>query len=170
MREVIGKDIFDQISEFDAICITTNCSLDDQFNNMMGGGLAGAAANRWPLLPEIYGKLLMVAPDVPVILGWTCRHNSLLFCSSLKSLSADELINEPVAVVAFPTMHSIMEPASLDLVKRSATLLVELAFSHDWKKISIGRPGAGIGGLDWESQVKPAIEEIFDYRFSVFHK
>lgn len=170
MKELIGEDLFDQIEKSDAICIATNCSIvqdNGEASNPMGGGCAGAAARRWSELPVVYGALLACTPHVPVIMGYVNRDDAddYIYIDQVPEQNVDWC-----AIVAYPTMHSIMEPASLDLVIRSAKLLTEMANTHGWKSVVVPRPGAGIGGLDWETEVKPAIEDILDDRFILIHK
>jgi hypothetical protein len=172
MLELLDQDLFDQISISDAICISTNCSILDDGTNPMGGGSAGAAARRWPQLPKIYGKLLSITPNVPVILGWTAKDNTKIFVSIFSSdseISSFMEDHETCAIVAYPTMDQITEPANIDLVLQSACLLDELADSHGWQHVVLGRQGCGIGGLNWED-VKVNLEEIFDDRFVLIHK
>ena len=168
MKETIGLDIFDQISRADALCLPTNCSIDEQTGENPMGALAGAFARRWQELPSIYGRQLLVIPNVPVILGWTSKSNPELF---LSLFSDDEISNweDPCCLVAFPTMAEIGKLASLDLVLRSAKLLVELADECEWKNVFLGSPGTGCGGLSVE-QVHPVLAEIFDDRFTVMRK
>lgn len=169
MKELIDEDLFDQIEKSDAICITTNCTVtldNNEFVNPMGGGCAGAAKRLWPAIDYIYGLLLSIAPHVPCILGYANQEDKEDF------INPEEVTMNAgwCAVVAYPTMHSIMDPADLNLVIRSALLLVELANFHQWKSIVVPRMGAGIGGLNWETQVKPAVENILDDRFTIIHK
>jgi hypothetical protein len=166
MKELIDQDIFDQIETADAIAIATNCSVDANGINPMSGGMAAAAAYRWSSIPAIYGFLLHILPNVPLIIGWVDGDGD--FWEPNPNLSPR--FDEDTAIVAYPTMRSIMEPASLPLVKRSAELLVELADLHGWTSVCMGRNGCGIGGLDWETQVKPLYTELFDDRFTVMHK
>lgn len=169
MKELIGEDLFDQIATSDAICITTNCTLMDNGENPMGGGCAGAAARKWPEVPAIYGKLLSLAPNVPVIMGWVSKKDSETFVSVLDSTEGIQS-NTHTALVAYPTMVDIGEPANLKLVRRSAKLLSELADLFYWKRVIVPRPGSGIGGLDWDSEVRPELKEILDNRFTLIHK
>lgn len=167
MIELIGEDLFDQIGQADAICITTNCTVMTDGGNPMGGGCAGAASRRWPNMPYWYGRMLRKVGHVPVIMG-------MEFAESPGELFASDWIYDQdenhTFIVMYPTMHKISEPASLALVARSATLLSEMADTNGWTRVVVPRPGAGLGGLDWESQVKPLLEEILDDRFVLIHK
>ncbi len=168
MQEIIGEDLFDKIPEANAICISTNCSLLPNGKNPMGGGSAGAAARRWPEITSIYGHQLMMAPNVPMILGYVAKYNVEEF-TSIFDIDVNFNIANHTAVVAYPTMTDISLPANLVLVERSAQLLTELSDLIGWRKVFSGRPGCGIGGLDYSSQVKPALERYFDDRFVIMH-
>ncbi len=163
MKELIGTDLFDfvQNKDIDVICITTNCSVSNDGTNPMGGGCAGAAARRWKELPEVLGSMLQSIPSVPCLLGWVDRETDEFHLDYMKDC---------VALWAYPTMHEIGTPADLRLVTRSAALMKEVADVFGYQNILIPRPGAGIGGLDWKEEVKPALEEILDGRFYLVHK
>lgn len=171
MKELIGTDLFDLIPQADAICITTNCTLGDDGSNPMGGGCAGVASRKWPSIEYIYGDLIRAVGHVPVVMGYVSKSDTSRFFD-IAELSLDE--TEPgsdwCAVVAYPTMHEIGQQASLELVERSAALLAELALLNGWETVYVPRPGAGIGGLDWDAEVKPTIESILGDEFILVHK
>lgn len=168
MKE-LKKDLFVCIPEADAICITTNCSIADDGSNPMGGGCAGAARQRWNNIDKIYGGILKFTPHVPVILGITNKdkYDEFYTVSGEDPFYIHEFKESWTGVIAFPTMHSIFEPANLKLIIRSSELLVEMANKFNWKSIFTPRMGSGIGELDWYKEVKPAIENILDDRFTV---
>lgn len=168
MIELVGEDLFDQIETSDAICITTNCSISEDGTNPMGAGCAGSARRRWCHLPTQYANLLKTSGAVPVILGVEWRDSP----GFVHSLASDPPLEYPdhTYIIAYPTMYSIGEPADLKLVVRSAILLSEMADNHRWNRVVIPRPGSGLGGLDWETEVKPALEPILNDRFVLIHK
>lgn len=143
------------------------------------GALAGAAAKRWPEIPKLYAELLALTANVPIILGFISKTDKTKFISALKVIDnpflllsenhTSDIKNSWCALVAYPTMHLIEEPASLDLVIRSAELLCELADLNEWKEIYLGSPGTGAGGLDVK-EVHHALTPIFDDRFTVMQK
>lgn len=168
MLELIGQDLFDQIETADAICITTNCSVDE-YTNPMGGGCAGAAARMWPELPTIYGTILSFTPNVPCILGYVKKSNNE-FVSIFSAEAKDAALGTHCAVIAYPTMYNIGEPADQQLVIRSANLLAEMADLFGFAKVVVPRPGSGIGGLDYNQEVKPFLSLVLDDRFVIIHK
>lgn len=168
MKELLNQDLFDQISTSDAIVITTNCSIDENGNNIMGGGSAGAAARRWPDLPGIYGRLLTLIPNVPIILGWVDKSDPSKFVSVFATPEEclESMYGNACAIVAYPTMDQIGEPADFNLVMQSGCLLAEMADLHNWKNVCLAAPGVGIGGLDWETEVCPELSSVLDDRFT----
>lgn len=178
MLETYGLDIFNQINEANAICITTNCSTYAKYNNLINpmGALAGAAANRWEEIPIIYGNNIIQSGAVPVILGFISKLDNSLFMNFNSHLEKFSFADKDfTALIAFPTMYKIGESASLSLIKRSAELLVEMvdnipsAFNSSWDKVYLGAPGIGVGGLKY-SDVKNVISPILDDRFIVMQK
>lgn len=167
MKELIGVDLFDLIQDnrFDALCITTNCSVNMDGTNPMGGGCAGAAARRWESMPLRLGHFLLNAPNVPCCLGYIDPMSD-----DLRDPGHPLFLGRHVAIWAFPTMPSIGEPASLDLVTRSASLMMEVADAFAMDGVALPRPGCGIGGLSYEDEVKPLLEDLLDDRFYLIHK
>jgi len=168
MLETINEDIFDRLPTASAICIPTNCSLLKDGTNPMGA-LAGAAAARWKELPVIYGRMLIALPNVPCIMGWASKRDPSVFIS-LFDVDDCGFADPATAIVAFPTMHHIGQPADLNLVVRNTKLLVELTELCGWETVCGVRFGCGVGGLDYATQVKPALEQILDDRFVIMHK
>lgn len=150
MKETFGEDIFDKINIADAICITTNCSIFKEYGAMINpmGALAGAAAKKWCNIPYIYGKLLNIIGAVPVVLGYIDKENHSDLLSVYDTSSSHYNLEFYTALVAYPTMYEIGIPADLELVKRSAFLLNEMANMQNWKTIYTGSPGTGVGRFE----------------------
>jgi hypothetical protein len=159
MKEALGIDIFDKLAEADCVCIPTNCSISTDGTNPMGA-LAGAFAKRWDELPGIYGELLCRLPNVPVILGWVEEDLTTL-------RTWQNFDRSGCALVAFPTMHDIRQPASLPLIIRSARLLAEMADLNNWQTIYLPAVGCGVGGLSYQDQIVPELSKILDQRFCI---
>lgn len=167
MQEIIGEDLFDLIQDkrFDAICVTTNGSIMPNGENPMSGGCAGAAARRWESMPKRLGHFLLHGPNVPYCLGYVDP-----MTDDLRQLGEPNLLGRHVAVWTFPTMYQIGELASLKLVARSAELMLDMADAWNYTGVALARPGTGIGGLSWETEVKPLVSQILDDRFYAIHK
>lgn len=164
MKE-IKEDLFNCIldPEVDAICVTTNGNYTRSGSAVMSGGCAGAAARRWPEVPKRLGKMLRTfLSNIPFVIGVLDEKGDHI-----------ELTNEAIEnhqfkclVFSFPTIHNLINGANLQLIKQSATIMVDYANQYKLKKVVIPRPGTGVGGLDWKD-VKPEIENILDDRFVI---
>lgn len=145
MLEKIG-DIFKQ-SDADAICFTSNGVVKANGELVMGAGIAKAFKDRWPTLPARFGARIRAFGNIPLIV-----------------YTPDE-----TCIISFPTKYHWKDKSDLNLIKQSAEKLAQHAddFHLDFKRIYLPRPGCGLGGLDWETQVKPLISSILDDRFVV---
>ena len=73
-------------------------------------------------------------------------------------------------VIAFHTKYHWKDKSSLNLIKKSSQQLVLVTNMMDWKNILLPRPGCSNGGLSWEKQVKPVLENYLDDRFTIICK
>lgn len=164
MQEV-KEDLFKCIHdpEVDAICITTNGNYSRSGVALMGGGCAGEAARRWPEMPIRLGKMLKTfSSNIPFVIGAVDENAEALELT--KNLIDSRQYK--CLVFSFPTINNLIDGSKLDLIKRSAIIMTDYANQYKLKKIILGRPGVGIGGLQW-AEVKPEIETILDDRFVV---
>ena len=65
------------------------------------------------------------------------------------------------------TVPGWMCKARVDLIKKSAKQLVELADERAMEEVVMPRVGCGFGELDWETTIKPIMEKILDQRFLI---
>ena len=114
----------------DVRCVTTNGTVLGDGRNIMGGGCAREARLRHPGVDYHYGSLIQM-------------HGHHVF-----------LIRD---LVMFPTKETIDEPASLETIDRSCRELLALTELYGWQKVAVPRPGAGLGGLEWDD-VRPLCE------------
>lgn len=158
MRE-ISADAWD--IECDVLCITTNRTLKSgsslnirPYLNVMGGGIAGEAARRDRSLPRRYAELI----------DEFGHHVYLMMLKD--SRDSQDTQNRPVLM--FPTKQEVWEGSDLDTISTSVQETILLADIYGWKTIALPRPGAGLGGLDWKSQVKPYLLSMgLDDRFLI---
>lgn len=166
MKEIEGN-IFDFVMDdsVDAICITTNGIVNNNGLAMMGAGTAGEAAKRWPSVRKNLGRSIQAFGNLPYVIGLIDDEGNfhdpkfeLLRNKEYKCL-----------VWSFPTKNDFRDKSDIELIKRSATLLMEHADKFELKKIYIPAPGIGVntGKLDWETEVRPAIQNILDDRFYI---
>jgi hypothetical protein len=137
MIEVTGDIWKHWASEtFGYIVIPTNGVVKKDGTAVMGAGLAK--------------ELLRVQdPEFHFWLGKTItKHGNHTF------------LNNEEDIFAFPTKHHWRNKSDLDLIRRSARELVYLSHVATRGKIYLPRVGCGLGGLDWESEVKPILAEI----------
>ena len=73
-----------------------------------------------------------------------------------------------LGVISFPTKHHWRAKSDLKLIENSAEKLLNFAkIGLVWKHIWLPVVGCGLGGLDWDTQVKPLLSSILDDRFTV---
>lgn len=137
--DILDKDSTLYILTNDTLTVTYNAkTLQEKVFNPMSGGIALEAANRNRNLPTVMVECI--------------RNNS--YYLGKDSFSDAELMR-------FPTIHNIGEYADLLLVKSNLYRVKEYCLSNPERKVYLPRPGCGIGGLDWDDEVKPLCEEIF---------
>jgi O-acetyl-ADP-ribose deacetylase (regulator of RNase III) len=121
--------------EADVRCITTNGTVTYKGENIMGGGCAREAAERYPNLPRVYGHMIE-------------QYGNHVYLMPTK-----------IPLVMFPTKPQIWESASLELVLGSCAELLALSVLYGWERVALPRPGCGLGGLDW-NEVGPIVADI----------
>jgi hypothetical protein len=125
----------------DATLVTTNGVLKKDGTLVMGAGVALQAALRNPYIPKILGKHVSENGNIP------------LYIPEAK-------------IISFPTKHHWKDNSDIDLIIKSANLIVSIVNEHNLKSIVSSKPGCGLGGLNWE-EVKSHLENIFDDRFTI---
>ena len=130
IQEVYGN-FWDILPEYDGGGILVNWTTGYKGQAIMGGGQALDAALRYPELPEVLGRIIKNnrEPCVAIL-----RENPCLF--------------------SFPTKFEVWHKSPLPLILESITQLLQLDSSKRWL---LPRPGCGLGGLDYEREVKPAL-------------
>lgn len=130
-------DVYEQSGLF---CITTNSTLRDNGDLVMGAGIAGQAAGRFEGLESQAGELV--------------EHYSGHFGTyGLLTLGAP-----PIGL--FQTKADYREPSTLSLIAEAARDLSHFA-EHVDSRIDLNFPGIGLGGLDAE-EVKPIVSMLPD--------
>ena len=145
MKEITG-DLWDYWMEDDTyICITTNGIVKTNGRAVMGVGIAKQARDKVKDLDLDVGRAIN-------------KHGNHVHYLAM-------------SMVTFPTKNHWQEKSSIELIKRSCEELMIMLDSlqtdpeeFDVERIILPRPGCNNGGLDWESEVKPAIENILDDR------
>ncbi len=105
----------------------------------MGAGLAKAFARRYPDLASAYAiqcakKRLIVG----TLFYWRAPDGKTIVC--------------------LPTKRDWREPSRVEDVARSLLVFRRTYDAFDVTSVSLPQLGCGLGGLDWENQVKPLME------------
>lgn len=116
-------------------CITTNGTVTKAGENVMGGGVALEAKQRYPELPAELGQAIK---EVGIGVA-NLSHN----------------------VIAFPVKTHVWQKASLSLIEQSMRDLSERADMFPDDIFVLNRPGIGLGGLAWED-VEPLLTSLPD--------
>lgn len=84
------------------------------------------------------------------------------------SEGAVEIIQDlPLRVISFPIQHRFGGEVDLDLIRQSAKQLMKLIVNKKWTKVLMPRPLGEHEDVDWETQVKPIMEEELDRRVAI---
>lgn len=129
----------------EAVCVTTNGVIKKDGNAVMGKGIAKEADERYELA-GILAKYLK-------------EHGNHVYM--LKQS------REGFWLLSFPTKNDWRNDSDINLITQSAHELVALCNNYNIKRCYITPPGCANGHLNWEYQVKPAIEKILDDRFTI---
>jgi hypothetical protein len=135
--------------------ITTNGIVKSNGACVMGRGCAKEARDMFPGIDKALGSCILAGGNHVHDLGTACRDSS-------------EKGNR-WSLISFPVKHHWKDVADLALIKRSAEELVALKNDIYGENIYfiLPRPGCGNGQRDWETEVKPLLEPIFDDMFVV---
>lgn len=152
--KALKGDLFDQ--KDGVLAIATNGYVTLSGKAVMGKGVARVAKKKFNGIDTVFGKVLLSQgrrsgnAGKNLALG---NHVALIW-------------NHP-KIVSFPTKWNWWEKADLGLIERSALELVALADYYHWPRIYLPRVGCGNGGLSWDSDVYPVLQNYLDDRFTV---
>ncbi len=142
-------DLWDFHEEGNWIVVTTNTVVKKNGEAVMGAGIAGDAASRFPDLPKLYGKFLLSSHE-----------------------KSGVALVPAIRLILFPTKYDWKDDSNLDLIKKNAGSLVDrVAESKALTNAPIMHvylppPGCGLGRRKWE-EVEPIISPILDDNFTV---
>lgn len=140
MREHLG-DLW-EMRDVDVRCILTNGTVMSSGDNIMGAGVAGAAAKKYPWLPMYHGRMIS-------------EHGVHVYLT-------------PGRMLMFPTKERLEDDSTLERIAQSVLDTMGMADQYGWENIALPRPGAGLGGLVWD-EIKDEIELLVDSRFILVH-
>ena len=146
MKTMFTSDIFNETA--DAICITTNGIINRFGNAVMGAGIAKQAKMRCLGIDNALGKKLASTGNHVYDMGVYSNNGNK-------------------HIVTFPTKNHWKDNSDIELIKQSCHELVALADTNNWTTVMLPPVGCGLGGLDFNTQVKPVISELLDDRFVI---
>lgn len=141
MRYVTGNMWEKRIKEslFGFVVVTTNLCVRNDGQAVMGAGVAKDAAIKYPWLPTALGK-------------------------HIRTLGEQLYIEYPV--ICLPTKTDWKLQSDLALIERGCIQLAMFARTLDAvcsdTYIYLPKLGCGLGGLDWEKQVRPVVDSILE--------
>lgn len=138
------KEIKGNLFDFDTIVITTNGIVKRDGSLVMGAGLALEAKKRFKNIEFELGKLVKELGNIPHLINFDNK-----------------------TIISFPTKHHWKEDSDLQLITRSACLLVMLADLNNINNIYLPKVGCGKGNLNYERQVKSLLKNYLDDRFII---
>ena len=130
MIEQSSQDIWTY--QANCVVITTNGFVRRDGACVMGRGIALQAKRRYPSVEYRIGEAIRSQGNHVYMMGDLCT---------------------------FPVKHNWWEKADLDLIRRSAQELAELARQYPDMVFAMPHPGCHNGGRDW-SEVKPLLESV----------
>lgn len=136
------------LKKSDAICFTSNGATKKDGKLIMGAGNAKQFRDRFPGLDQEAGTKVKKYGHI---------------CQIIQSF---HIGTRPLNVLSFPTKYTPWEDSDLELIKKSALEILELANKHDWKLVCIPAPGVSNGNLRWVD-VRPVLESVLDDRFVI---
>jgi hypothetical protein len=140
MEEICGNMWLQKV---DYYCIPINGTIRERDTTLvMGLGVAQQAKSRFPSIERDFGREVS-------------KNGLRVFC-----LGVTDKSGRKVFLVGFPVKYNWWEPASLDLIRKSAVELKFFAEGNVGKKIVLPRPGCGAGRRDWDTEVKPILLQV----------
>lgn len=140
--EIIYEDLW-ELSEGGVIAITTNGTVKKNGEAVMGAGCAKKCAERFPWFPGALGHWIKYSGN------YVCPHISPW-------------------IVTFPVKHEWRDKASMALIKESCLELNALMTTvYDNDVVYLPKPGCGNGGLSWEKEVGPLLDNILHPRIKI---
>lgn len=142
-------NIFELPQNNEAVCITTNGIVKTNGRAVMRAGIAKQADQLFHL-SNLLGKYLKQYGNRAFNLGRFQRPNGNVF-----------------TVFSFPTKHDWKDDSDITLICKSAEQLMQMCDKFGITKCFLPPVGCGCGRLNYETTVKPWIEQILDDRFVI---
>jgi hypothetical protein len=166
MKEQTGN-IWQLRGQGAVVVITTNGFVKSNGACVMGRGIAAQALQRYPSIDFKLGRYIREFGNRPFNLGNRLASFPVKPCA----INCRNPLTEVV-----PHMRSKFRPddlipgwaciADINIIVKSAQILIEMADKFSWENVFMPRPGCGAGNLSWQT-VRPAIKPLLDDRFIV---
>lgn len=150
-----NKDIFWLPQEGEAVCITTNGIVKSNGHAVMGAGLAKQANDIFHLSEKLG--------------SYINQYGNRVFNLGKYQRNIDD-ISDIFTVFSFPTKHHYKDKSDINLIIKSCNELVQMCTMFGISKVYLVPPGCGLGGLNYEKEVRPVISQMLDDRFVVVLK
>lgn len=108
---------------------------------VMGAGLALAFKQNFPTMYKKYRK--------------SCENNGF----AIGQLQLINVGSNGLRIMNFPTKQHFKNPSKLEYIEAGLQRFVETYKEKEIESIAFPKLGAGLGGLDWELEVKPLMEK-----------
>ena len=160
------------VGRADAVCITTNESVNREKLAIMGAGCAKTAKHFYPDLPLLLGNRLSVG-DRGVQVLKKVEHTSIV---AFPTKPGDRRVSSIEDILPSlrrktrvgDTVQGWMFKSEISIIRRSAKQLSVLADRSRWNRIAVPLPGCSNGGLR-AKEVLETLEDVFDNRFWICH-
>ncbi len=144
--KTLRGDLWSLHAEGHWCCIPTNGTVKGSRELVMGRGVAKDAAIRFPWIPLALGDVVEKSGNKVVLLP-------------------------SARLISFPTKNYWRNPSCLKLIENSALQLLDCwpiitnAFTPAPLPVCLPKVGCGLGGLSWDSEVYPLLNQILDDNF-----
>jgi len=173
-NRIFNGNIFSLVGKVDAICITTNGCIKKDGSNVMGKGVAKQARDKWPGLEFALGRLIkdngnhvqkIINIEGTYIVSFPTKPDHIYI------MNASDLNQKVVSYMRSKMSITNFCPgwackSDINLIKQSASELIELADKEGWKSVAIPKPGCSNGELNWK-EVSGILSDILDDRFII---
>jgi len=159
MIEAVGN-LWDEPA--DCRVVTINGIVKKDGTNVMGRGTALQAKNKFPGIDAYIGYIIQQRGNKFMVVG----------PSFLSGFLGGAMGDEPLVdyyLGFLPVKHHWKEKADITLINSSIDTMLHYAKMFKFSRIVLPRPGCGNGKLDWETEVKPLLEQKLDDRFVVIN-
>lgn len=166
--KIIKADLFAPKPWGSVIVIPVNAYVKNDGRAVMAKGCAGVARKKFKDIDANWGSALLSQGRL--------KGNAGLLKTEAVGNHVTLIYDEP-KIVAFPTQYHFTDvclggrwfskKADLGLIDRSACELAVMADYYAWHSIFLVAVGCGQGQRDFETEVRPILNEYLDDRFTI---